>query len=58
MWQRRGCGCKRRWNGSLGLILISLGLGIFLARVIPYYLLIILFGCSLIVMGIRYLLRK
>jgi len=57
MWRRR-CGCHGRNPLPLGAILISLGLGIFLAHIIPYYLLITLFGIALICMGIRSLMGK
>ncbi len=57
MWRRR-CGCHGRNPLPLGTILISLGLGIFLAHIIPYYLLITMLGIALIWMGIRSLMGK
>ncbi len=56
MWKNRRCGCGR-WR-SIGIILISVGVGILLAYTIPYYLLICLFGVALIFLGIRSILKK
>ena len=58
MWKRRPCGCKPRGGRQLGSILIALGLGIFLANIIPYYLLIAMLGIALIVLGIWNLCDK
>ena len=51
MWKRRGCGCRKGCR-QIGTILISLGLGIFLAHMIPYFLLITILGIALIALGI------
>ena len=58
MWKIKLCCCRKNTCWRLGPILISLGLGIFLAYIIPYYLLITLLGCGLIVLGIWYLMKK
>ncbi len=55
---RRRCGCHGRPPFPLGAVLISLGLGVFLARMIPYYLLISIFGIALICLGIRSMMGK
>lgn len=56
--KRKNC-CQFRFGcRQTGIILISLGAGIFLAYIIPYYLLIAMLGCALIGFGIRYILRK
>ncbi len=51
---RRKCGCRNRYK-PIGTILISLGIGIFLAYIIPYNLLITMLGIGLVVLGIWYL---
>lgn len=58
MWKRRQCGCRRKGCRQIGLILVSLGLGIFLTHIIPYYLLITLLGIALIALGIWNLMGK
>lgn len=58
MWKRRPCGCRPKGGRQLGAILIALGLGIFLANIIPYYLLIALLGVALIALGIWNLMSK
>lgn len=50
-------GCRPRCR-QVGIILIAVGIGIFLAYIIPYYLLITMLGCALIGLGIRYLCKK
>ena len=50
--------CCRKGGGTWGIILISLGIGVFLARLLPYYFLIFLFGAALVYLGIRHLLKK
>ena len=60
MFNRR-CAKKRCLGGTgktFGIILISVGTGLFLAYIIPYYMLITLLGLSLIVAGICNLLKK
>ncbi len=58
MWNKRKCGCRpRRGFCTYGPILIALGIGLMLAYIIPYYLLIILLGIGLIAGGVI-LLRK
>mgnify|MGYP003305698157 CR=1 FL=1 len=42
----------------MGAILIALGLGIFIANIIPYYLLIAMLGIALIVFGICYIIKR
>ncbi|MBQ2614014.1 MAG: hypothetical protein IJB80_01625 [Clostridia bacterium] len=58
MWRRRNCGCRPKCGRQIGASLISLGLGIFLAHIIPYYLLITLLGVALIALGIWNLMGK
>ena len=58
MWRRRNCGCRPKCTRQLGSVLIALGLGIFLAHIIPYYILITLLGVSLIGLGIWNLMGK
>lgn len=57
MWRRRGCGCRKGCK-QIGSVLISLGLGIFLAHIIPYYLLITMLGIALIALGIWNLMGR
>ncbi len=57
MWRKRGCGCRRGCK-QIGSILIALGLGIFLAHIIPYYLLITMLGIALIALGIWNLMGR
>lgn len=55
MRRRHGCGCKKDCK-QIGSVLVSLGIGIFLAHIIPYYLLIAMLGIALIALGIRNLM--
>ncbi|MBO5135792.1 MAG: hypothetical protein J5984_05820 [Clostridia bacterium] len=48
--------CSR--NKPLGWFFVALGLGILLAHVIPYYLLLAFFGIALICVGINFITRK
>ena len=59
MMPRRCCGrrCKRPCQ-TAGIIFICLGAGLFLAYIIPYYLLISVLGLYLICMGICFIIRK
>lgn len=57
MWKKRCCGCKRP-RRPIGHILVALGVGLFLAYIIPYYLLIALLGIALIVAGIYIWTKK
>lgn len=56
MFKKRKC-CCRRSNGP-GYFLIALGIGLFLAYVIPRYLLITLLGMGLIATGVCYVIKK
>ena len=58
MWRKKRCGCRQNSGRQIGIILIALGLGIFLAYIIPYYLLITILGVALIVLGIWYIMKK
>lgn len=58
MWRNRRCCCRPQRCKGIGVILISVGAGILLGYIIPYYLLIFLFGCVLIFLGIRAILKK
>lgn len=42
----------------LGCLLVALGLGIFIAHIIPYHLLVTLFGLAITGFGISCLLRR
>ncbi len=42
----------------VGCMLIALGLGIFIAYIIPYYLLIFLLGLGIMAFGIHCLLKR
>ncbi len=56
MWNKRKCGCKpHRGLGTYGPMLIALGIGLILAYIIPYYILIILLGIGLVVAGVVFL---
>ena len=50
--------CCKRTNKIFDVILISIGTGLFLAYIIPYYMLITLLGLSLVVAGVCHLLKK
>ena len=54
----KNCRCKRRNGFPMGAILIALGIGIFIANIIPYYLLIAMLGIALIVFGICYIIKR
>lgn len=41
----------------IGCMLITLGLGIFIANIIPYYLLIFLLGLGIMIFGVLCLLK-
>lgn len=60
MLNRRCCGrkCAKKQNKTFGIILISIGTGLFLAYIIPRYFLITLFGLALLCMGIVCLTKK
>ncbi len=48
---RRNCGCNKK-GCSFGSLLIAAGVGILIAYIIPYYLLIILLGIAFVAAGI------
>lgn len=56
MWRKRCCGGRRKF--PIGAILIALGVGILLAYIIPYYILITLLGIALIAAGIWFIRKK
>ncbi|MEE1046587.1 MAG: hypothetical protein U0M60_04090 [Clostridia bacterium] len=56
MWRRKCCGGKNRF--PTGLMLIALGIGILLAYIIPYYVLIAMLGIGLIAAGIWFIRKK
>lgn len=59
MFKRRCCknGQRRSTPPLLGPILIALGIGVFIAYIIPNYLLIALFGIALVIVGIRFICK-
>lgn len=53
MWNKRKCGRPPQHGlGSCGSVLIALGVGLILAYIIPYYILIIMLGTGLVLGGI------
>ena len=54
MRRKKCCGPNR----SIGMIFIAIGIGVFLANILPYYLLICLFGLALICAGISFIMKK
>jgi len=50
--------CCKGTNKVFGIILISIGTGLFLAYIIPYYMLITLLGLALVVAGVCHLIKK
>ncbi len=56
MWKKRCCGGGSRFPS--GGLLIALGIGILLAYIIPYHILITMLGVALIVAGIRVIIRR
>ena len=50
--------CIKKENRIFGIILISLGMGLFLAYIIPRYFLITILGLAFIVMGICCIVKK
>jgi len=57
MWRRR-CGCRRNGRAPMGPLLIAIGVGVLLAYIMPYYMLIIMFGVALVAMGIWFVCKK
>lgn len=58
MSRRKNCRCRKGGGFPIGAILIALGLGIFIANIIPYYLLIAMLGIALIIFGICYIIKR
>lgn len=58
MFFKQKCGCKKRRNFPYGPVLISLGAGLMLAYIIPYYILVTILGVGLIIAGIFFLQKK
>ncbi len=50
--------CKPRPYKTIAQICIALGIGVILAYIIPYYLLISMLGIGLIVCGLMFYLKK
>jgi len=50
--------CCRNHSNSIAFFLIAIGVGLFLAYVIPRYLLITLLGIGLISTGVCFLVKK
>lgn len=48
---------KPCYGVSMGPILISVGIGVFIAYIIPNYVLITMLGLSLIVVGIKFVIK-
>lgn len=59
MFRKRCCNKKagRSTPPLLGPILIALGIGVFIAYIIPNYLLIALFGIALVIVGIKFICK-
>ena len=57
MFGKKRCGGQKIFGIPLGWMLVILGAGILLGYIMPYYLLIIIFGIALIVAGI-FVIRK
>ncbi|MBQ7096811.1 MAG: hypothetical protein IJN96_01920 [Clostridia bacterium] len=57
MFGKRKCCCRNRTNVP-GYFLIALGSGLFLAYVIPRYLLITLLGLVLVASGVCCIIKK
>lgn len=49
--RKNGCGRCRRFGGY-GPVLIALGIGLILAYLIPYYILIVILGAGLVTAGV------
>lgn len=58
MGRWKNCRCRKHNGFPIGAILIALGIGIFIANIIPYYLLIAMLGIALIVFGICYIIKR
>lgn len=56
MWRQK-CKCRKPMR-PVGHVLIALGIGLLLAYIIPYYLLIALLGIALICLGIYVWVKK
>ncbi|MCI5892400.1 MAG: hypothetical protein MRZ66_03225 [Clostridiales bacterium] len=56
---RKRCFKKRPKGGAalIGPMLVALGVGVFLAYIIPNYILIALFGIALIIIGIKFICK-
>ncbi len=57
MFKKRRCCCHSNLN-AVGLFLIAIGVGLFLAYAIPRYLLITLLGLCLIGAGVCFMVKK
>ncbi len=55
---RKCCGGRRSCRFPIGPLLISIGSGILLAYIIPYYILIIMLGIALVIAGIWFVGKK
>lgn len=53
MWKDKCCRGGGKGCFSVGAMLIALGVGVLMAYIIPYYILVILLGIALIVAGLR-----
>lgn len=58
MWIRRNCSGKGGCRFPVGSLLITLGAGILLAYIIPYYILITMLGVALVAAGICCIRKK
>ncbi|MEI3158827.1 hypothetical protein [Monoglobus pectinilyticus] len=57
MFRKRPCCKKKNSISILGPVLVALGVGVFLAQIIPTYLLIALFGIALICAGVKFICK-
>lgn len=58
MLRRKHCRKKSKCGASLiGPMLVALGIGIFLANIIPTYVLIVMLGIALIAAGIWFITK-
>lgn len=58
MFKKKRVKKKARGGAALvGPMLVALGVGVFLAYIIPNYVLIALFGVALIVIGIKFICK-
>ena len=57
MFKNKPKRCKKNSIRILGPVLVALGVGVFLANIIPAYVLIVFFGLALIIAGIWFIIK-